>query len=253
MMIRIRDIDWRILLGSAFTLVWLAAGLAYFLSQRLSVLDIPIENLGSFLEGAFAPLAFMWLVIGMFIQQKELSDNTEVMRQAARLSERQAEVMAATELSQRQEAFFKIADNVRRQLGSITGMLFISRFGASEGNIVSGEQISEMWRMLSTGDFEVFPRAFLGTEFDDFGGETDIFYGTEIRARHSRHYISAFDSLLELAAECDTNGVITGTITQTAHGLFYNVLKRAAPEAETVALVDATDYDQLALKGQSQG
>ena len=243
---RIREIDWRILLGVSVTFVWLSAGLLYFSAQASRIVDIPIENLGSFLEGGFAPLAFLWLVIGMFIQQKELADNTEVMRQTMRMSEKQAEVLAAQELSQRQEAFFAIADNVKRQLGSIAGMLYISRFGESEGQIVSSERIGEMWHMLSTGDAEVFPRAFLGTSFDLYGGRADVFFGTEIRARHSQNYIDAFEHLLGRAEDCDADGMISGTLTQTAHGLLYNIISSSQAEAGNLKLVDASDYEHIA-------
>ena len=64
------------------TLVWISGGLIYFNLQADNLGDTHIDELGGFLEGAFAPLAFLWLVIGIFIQQKELADNTEVMRQS---------------------------------------------------------------------------------------------------------------------------------------------------------------------------
>ena len=37
--------------------------------------------MGRFLEGTFAPLAFLWLVMGYFLQQKELSENTTAIQQ----------------------------------------------------------------------------------------------------------------------------------------------------------------------------
>ena len=39
-----------------------------------------METLGNFLEGAFAPLAFLWLVIGYFLQKKELVQNTTAIK-----------------------------------------------------------------------------------------------------------------------------------------------------------------------------
>ena len=56
--------DWRIWVGSITSVLWIGFGLVYvfgvigweaFLGQGMDVL-------GSFLEGAFAPLAFLWLV-----------------------------------------------------------------------------------------------------------------------------------------------------------------------------------------------
>ncbi len=88
-------------------------------------------------------MAFLWLVIGLFIQQRELADNTEVLRQTSIQSEKQTQAIAATEMNARQEIFFKIAENVRGQLGGIAGMLFISSMGATEGQLVPRDRVSE--------------------------------------------------------------------------------------------------------------
>ena len=76
---RLRQTDLRIFMGIIITAFWIIAGIVYLRGgkfSRTTIYDIPLENIGSFLEGAFAPLAFLWLVIGLFIQQKELADNT---------------------------------------------------------------------------------------------------------------------------------------------------------------------------------
>ncbi len=112
----LRQIDWRIFMGIILTTVWMVAGIIYLRGaniEQAAIYDIPLENIGSFLEGAFAPLAFLWLVIGLFVQQKELADNTEVLRQTSIQSEKQTTAIAATEMNARQETFFKIADNVK--------------------------------------------------------------------------------------------------------------------------------------------
>jgi hypothetical protein len=67
-----RSPDWRIWLGLGVTTAWLLLGSLY-ISANLGWLNlhrIPADELGNFLEGAFAPLAFLWLVIGYFLQQK---------------------------------------------------------------------------------------------------------------------------------------------------------------------------------------
>ncbi len=69
-----------------------------------------IDAVGSFLEGVFAPLAFLWLILGLFIQQRELADNTEAIRHSVLQSEKQTLAIAATEMNARQETFFKIAE-----------------------------------------------------------------------------------------------------------------------------------------------
>ena len=170
---RLRQVDWRIFLGIIITVLWIIAGMVYLSGAQISktiIYEIPLENIGSFLEGAFAPLAFLWLVIGLFIQQRELADNTEVLRQTSIQSEKQTQAIAATEMNARQETFFKIAENVKHQLGGITGMLFISCMGATEGQIVAKERIAEMFNMLAKHDDQVFSREFLLFNVEDYGG-----------------------------------------------------------------------------------
>ncbi|MFT7288748.1 MAG: hypothetical protein ACI87W_002871 [Halieaceae bacterium] len=40
---------------------------------------LPTADTGSFFEGAFAPLAFLWLVIGHFMRQKEITANNRAI------------------------------------------------------------------------------------------------------------------------------------------------------------------------------
>ena len=125
--------DWRIWFGLSLTFLWFCF-LIIYIARNVgwgSFLDLPIEEMGTFLEGAFAFLAFLWLVIGLFIQQSVLAENNEELRRNNAHSEKQAQAIAATEMNARQETFFKIAESTRRQLGSITGIV-ISLFPGSD-------------------------------------------------------------------------------------------------------------------------
>jgi hypothetical protein len=95
-------------------------------------------------------------VIGLFIQQSVLAQNNEELRRNNLHSEKQTEAIAATELNARQETFFKIADANRRQLGAISGMLFISSQGPVGNNSLSSEDLAEVWKQFASGDSEVF-------------------------------------------------------------------------------------------------
>lgn len=248
---RLRQTDWRIFLGILITAVWIGAGVLYLRGSELgraTIYQIPLENIGSFLEGAFAPLAFLWLVIGLFIQQKELADNTEVLRQQSLHAAEQTKAMAATEFNARQEAYFKIAQNVKGQLGGISGMLFISSMGASEGHIVSAEKLSEMWHNLAMGDDQVFSREFLLLTSADFGGYEALFFKTDIRRRHSQNFIRTFDRLMQMARNCDDNsGIIADSLAQTAHGLLYNRMRDLLPAdmKGQCRPVDSSDYEDV--------
>ena len=248
---QLRQIDWRIFMGVIITALWLIGGIVYVRGSNFSqatLYDIPLQDIGSFLEGAFAPLAFLWLVIGLFIQQRELADNTEVLRQTSIQSEKQTQAIAATEMNARQETFFKIAENVRNQLGGITGMLFISCMGATEGQRVPKERIAEMWHMLARRDDQVFAREFLLLDAVDYGGYEELFYKTEIRRRHTKNFVRTFDRLMAMAKECDAdNGIIADSLAQTAHGLLYNRMMANRPDTLDVECtpVDTADFEKI--------
>lgn len=248
---RLRQMDWRIFMGIIITVLWMIAGIVYMRGGNFSqttIYDIPLQDIGSFLEGAFAPLAFLWLVIGLFIQQRELADNTDVLRRTSIQSEKQTQAIAATEMNARQETFFKIAESVKGQLGGITGMLFISCVGASEGQLIPADRIAEMWHMLARRDDQVFSREFLLFDADDYGGYDALFYKTEIRRRHTRNFIRTFERLMEMAVNCDSvNGIIADSLAQTAHGLLYNRMREHRPDDFNAECepVDTADYEKV--------
>ena len=96
--------DWRIRWGVGLTIFWFIF-LTIYIARNVgwgSFLDLPINDMGAFLEGAFAFLAFLWLVIGLFIQQAVLAQNNEELRRNNLHSEKQTQAIAATELNPRQ-------------------------------------------------------------------------------------------------------------------------------------------------------
>ena len=207
-----------------------------------SFLDLPIEEMGTFLEGAFAFLAFLWLVIGLFIQQSVLAENNEELRRNNAHFEKQTQAIAATEMNARQETFFKIAESTRRQLGSITGLLFLSSQGPIGNNAYSTEDLAEIWTQFAGGDVEVFSRLFLtmgGEEVDWF----DLFYGTEIRRRHTENLLVGYDRLLELAKGCDTDNIILDSLIYSGHGILNIRMRELHPDIKFEPIV-GTDTEQ---------
>ncbi len=225
--------DWRILFGLVITIIWLVTGSMY-IGNTVGWADfaqLPIEDMGSFLEGAFAPLAFLWLVIGLFIQQTVLAQNNRELRDSNVVSERQAVAIAATEQNARQETFFKIADNTRRQLGGISGLLLQSSKGPQADNTYSEAEFMEMWHLFATGDFEIFSRRFLilsGKGID----MQPLFYGSQIRATHTDNFIVNFDRLLKLAKGCDINNIISDAQVHSAHGLLSSRMRELHPRVK---------------------
>lgn len=222
--------DWRIQFGLVVTFLWLLAGSLYIAATIgwAAFTVLPIDQMGNFLEGAFAPLAFLWLVIGLFIQQTILAQNNRELYHSNIVSAQQAEALAANERNARQETFFKIADNTRRQLGGIAGLLLLSSKGMQGDGSISETEFADMWHQFATGDFEVFSRRFL-----ILAGRGDellpLLYGTQIRTTHTENFIVNFDRLLKLARECDINGIITDAQLHSAHGLLGSRMRELHP------------------------
>jgi len=243
--------DRRIWFGLGITFIWLLLGI-FYIAENVGwgqFTRLPIDQMGTFLEGAFAPLAFLWLVIGLFIQQTVLAENNRELRRTNLQSEKQTQAIAATELNARQETFFKIAESTRRQLGAISGMLFVSSQGpAGDGNL-SAEQTDDMWQQFAAGDFEVFSRRFLIMSANPDVSLEDLFYGSEIRIRHSNNFIVGLDRLLKLARECDTDNIIQDAMIYSANGLLGIRLRELHPTIrfESVQITDSNAYlDQIA-------
>ena len=239
-----RRLDWRIWLGLGLTAAWLLLGTLYISISVgwANVANLPADILGNFLEGAFAPLAFLWLVIGYFLQHRELEQNNEALRSQAveikRSAEQaiiQSERMAASERHAHQEAFLRLADSVRNQLGAISGLLFISSQGATGDGTVSSEEISKLFTTASAQDPEIFSRRLLELHLllSDPQRQFQLFYGTEVRARHSNGFIYAFERLLKRAEEVDRDEMLRDALMAGGHGFVYRVMKRhqaAAPQ-----------------------
>ncbi len=227
------SLDWRLVLAMSITVFWLGFGV-FYLGTFIGWSEFfhqPLEALGSFLEGAFAPLAFLWLVVGYFLQQKELSKNTEAiqkqhieMEKSARHAELQAHSIQASALHSQQQSFMRIYEAVRVSLGSIAGMLFISSQGATGNGVIDSDELNTLWSDMVRTDPETFTRRFLFISGGDEQDMCDLLYGTEIRTRHTNNFIRQYGRLLEGAKACDPDGMIVDAILGSAHGRLYNIM-----------------------------
>jgi hypothetical protein len=238
--------DWRVWLGLGLTALWLSLGLRYV--DRVIGWDRfaaqPADALGSFLEGAFAPLAFLWLVIGFFLQQKELAGNNEAirlqyleMRRSAEQAEIQARAIAASELHQRQETLLLVWTLVRQQLGSISGLLFVSSQGGSAG----AEELTQYWQRFGAGDAETFSRALVQLHFTREGPSWELFWSTPVRKRHSENFVTAFERMLAATAGCDPEGILAGGMRGSSHGFLYTIMRQQREDPPPGAQEPARD------------
>lgn len=225
--------DWRLALSLGLTVVWILLGYVY-ITNVVGWGEFVKQNapsLGGFLEGAFAPLAFLWLVVGFFLQQKQLKENTEAvqmqykeMRRSAEQAEIQSRAIAANEVHVRQDIFLKTMETVERQLGVIAGFLCISYDQEMDGQILGDEGL-EMWGQMGLGDPHVFSRRALVSyyRFDD--RRQDFLFGSEIRARHTGRFIEVYERLVGVAQESDPRGILLDALHDSSHGRLYRLLK----------------------------
>jgi hypothetical protein len=233
--------DRRTVFGVALTFLWVTVG-AIYIGRGFgweNFFQQPLGEMGDFLDGAFAPLAFLWLVLGLFIQQRELSANNraiqrqhEIMLRTAESAEVQTRAIAANELHARQDTFIDLAQLVANQLEVIAGMLFLSSQGVPGDGVVSDEEMDQLWGRMATGESGVFSRRLLilrVTSEPPVGWA--LFWGTPIRTRHCEAFMHSFERLLRAAEGCDPDGMIADALKGGAQGRLYAVMRelRAAP------------------------
>lgn len=68
---------WPLVVGLVVTVGYLV--FAAYVANRLGILTMTANELGSFLSGIFAPLAFLWLVLGFLQQGEELRNSANAL------------------------------------------------------------------------------------------------------------------------------------------------------------------------------
>ena len=249
-----RDSTWLLRLGLGLTIAWVLAQLYYIFG--VVGFDRFVEegppSVGGFLEGAFAPLAFLWLVIGFFLQREELQRSSrsidlqyQEMRRATEQAEAQARAIAANEQHARQEAFLRLAQLIHQQLATSLGLLFMSSQMPAFGGTVPNEELAAMWTQLGNGDAFVFARGIMGAHFRGDGAQDTwaLLWSTPIRARHTENFIRIFDRMVERARGCDADGLLVETLLGSTHGqvraLMDSVRGFAPPATRAQTLGDA--------------
>jgi hypothetical protein len=228
--------DWRLRFGVVATVVWLSLCVVYVFRvvgwQEFT--GQGIDAVGDFLQGGFAPLAFLWLVIGFFIQQKELTANARAirlqyaeMKRMSQHAETQARAIQANELHARQDTFIDISRMVQRQLGGLAGLLYMSIMGVRGSRALTPEQTAEMWAQESA-DPELFTRLLIGLHAEAVqSGKSsrDLFFGSEESATNCQTYIRIFTRLAEEARACDPQGMIADAVIGSATGFLFAILR----------------------------
>lgn len=96
--------DIRTAAGLIATVVWCAAAVAVY--AVLVEPDDGLSEIGGYISGAVAPIAFLWFILGYYQQGQELRDNTEALSRQQVELEKQATalIQQATALREQNDA-----------------------------------------------------------------------------------------------------------------------------------------------------
>lgn len=234
--------DWRVAFGLSVTVIWITTGMLYLLQVVGwgSFVHLPTADIGSFLEGAFAPLAFLWLVIGHFMQQKEITANTR----AISIQEQSARRL---EVHSQRNSYFKLHELVQEQLGAIASFHYMSVCGPTGTGEISGDEFTEQRHRTATGDHSWFIRKMIALALvhrEDMPQLCDIFFGTDIRQRHSETFTRTFAKLLKNAEAVDTdNMVVDALLNGSAAGLLYRIIQHVRKKEAIDSLMGVPRVD----------
>ena len=96
-------VDKRFRLGVAASVAWLLASAVVLVVRRADIASMTPNAWGDFFAGSFAPLAFLWLVLGYLQQGEDLRLSTEALKlQAEELRNSVEQQRALVEVSRQQ-------------------------------------------------------------------------------------------------------------------------------------------------------
>ena len=92
-----------LILGVLVTFIWLL-GIYLFSRGNGYTLPTSLNELGDFLAGIFAPIAFFWLILGYIQQGKQLDQNTRALEQQEKALQLQIDEMKESVKQQKEIA-----------------------------------------------------------------------------------------------------------------------------------------------------
>ena len=144
------------------TALYLGALLGYGVFAWRDFTALSPNEVGDFLAGAFAPLAFLWLVLGYRMQALELEQNSKALRQQAeemRNAVEQANLQATALIENKNFVRQDVVNNTKRMfetdLATLSANVCLTFFEADF------RRVDSWWERVSGGDCEVFARRFI--------------------------------------------------------------------------------------------
>lgn len=141
------------------TALYLGALLGYGVFAGRDFTKLTPNEVGDFLAGAFAPLAFLWLVLGYRMQALELEQNSKALRQQAeemRNAVEQAEKQAFAAKKSADASVIKSAFDLRNFIRGKCSIIISELFK------VTGFEATKdtSWEKFNNGDDDIFFREF---------------------------------------------------------------------------------------------
>ena len=140
--------DKRFCIGLTVTIAWLGFATYMFTSQEH---PSQLNAWGDFFAGFFAPLAFLWLVLGYMQQGEELRHSTEALRlQAEELRnsvEQQSQLVAVSREQMRQE--YEALQEERERRRDAARPKFVPQHS---GTVISGDTVEHKLKLANVGN-----------------------------------------------------------------------------------------------------
>ena len=194
--------------GVIISVVYLGVMFAYAIIQLGSLWELKPNELGDFLAGVFAPLAFLWLVLGFFQQGDELRQSSDALwlqgQELQNSVEQQRELVNVTreQLTFERDRIAEEAEKIKRQAqpdfvftggnywsdntGSHVTFHLLNRGNtATDVKLKLSDSRTSQWPMIANGgqyevsitvpdDHELGPREFIVTYHDALGAPGSI-------------------------------------------------------------------------------
>lgn len=137
-----------IAMGVVITVAYLFVAALFLMCAKGSFGDLKLNEAGDFLAGVFAPLAFLWLVLGFLQQGKELRAQIEELRHTVEASRDQAKAQKRNADVARLTALFELekmsTDRIRVSASALQQVL--EDYASFTLNGIQVMRLFESWR-----------------------------------------------------------------------------------------------------------
>jgi hypothetical protein len=116
---------------------------------------------------------------------------------------------------------------------------------------VPAERLANLWMVVGRDDPEAFSRELLRlSTLSTRQYRFKLFFGTEIRTRHTTNFEKSFGRLLKAAAGCDEDDMIRDALMGSAHGNLYRLIQAIRDDIPEGFSIGEYDFDPDSREGE---